>query len=41
MDRGVTRGEIWFALVGRKRRPVLAMTRPEVIDVPTLVTVVR
>jgi mRNA-degrading endonuclease toxin of MazEF toxin-antitoxin module len=35
----VTRGEIWFAEVGRKRRPVLVVTRPEVIDVRTLVTV--
>jgi mRNA interferase MazF len=35
----VTRGEIWFAEVGRKRRPVLLLTRPEVIDVRALVTV--
>jgi mRNA-degrading endonuclease toxin of MazEF toxin-antitoxin module len=35
----VTRGEIWLAEVGRKRRPVLVMTRPEVIDVRALVTV--
>jgi len=35
----VTRGEIWFAEVGRKRRPVLVLTRPEVIDVRALVTV--
>ncbi|MGD8485327.1 MAG: type II toxin-antitoxin system PemK/MazF family toxin [Chloroflexota bacterium] len=39
MDRGVTRGEIWFAEVDRKRRPVLVLTRPEVIDVRALVTV--
>lgn len=39
MDRGVTRGEIWFAEVGRKRRPVLVLTRDEVIDVRALVTV--
>ena len=39
LDRRVTRGEIWFAEVGRKRRPVLVMTRPEVIDVRALVTV--
>jgi len=39
MDRGVNRGEIWFAEVGRKRRPVLVLTRPEVIDVRALVTV--
>jgi len=35
----VTRGEIWFAEVGRKRRPVLLLTRSEVIDVRALVTV--
>jgi mRNA interferase MazF len=35
----LTRGEIWFAEVGRKRRPVLVLTRPEVIDVRALVTV--
>lgn len=35
----MTRGEIWFAQVGRKRRPVLVLTRPEVIDVRALVTV--
>ena len=35
----MTRGEIWFAEVGRTRRPVLVLTRPEVIDVRALVTV--
>ena len=35
----MTRGEIWFAEVGRKRRPVLVLTRPEVIDARALVTV--
>lgn len=35
----MTRGEIWFAEVGRKRRPVLVLTRGEVIDVRALVTV--
>lgn len=35
----MTRGEVWFAEVGRKRRPVLVLTRPEVIDVRALVTV--
>jgi mRNA interferase MazF len=35
----VTRGEIWFAEAGRKRRPVLVLTRPEVIEVRALVTV--
>lgn len=33
------RGEIWLAEVGRKGRPVLVLTRSEVIDVRTLVTV--
>ena len=33
------RGELWLAKVGRKRRPVLVLTRPEVIDVRELVTV--
>jgi len=35
----LTRGEIWLAQVGRKTRPVLVLTRPEVIDVRDLVTV--
>ena len=35
----MTRGEVWLAEVGRKRRPVLVLTRPEVIDVRVLVTV--
>ena len=35
----MTRGEVWLAEVGRKRRPVLVLTRPEVIDVRALVTV--
>lgn len=35
----MTRGEIWFAEVGRRRRPVLVLTRPEVLDVRALVTV--
>jgi mRNA interferase MazF len=35
----VNRGEIWLVHVGRKRRPVLVLTRPEVIDVRELVTV--
>jgi len=29
----VRRGELWLAQVGRKRRPVLVLTRPEVLDV--------
>ena len=35
----MTRSEIWLAQVGRKTRPVLVLTRPEVIDVRQLVTV--
>ncbi|MGH8924144.1 MAG: type II toxin-antitoxin system PemK/MazF family toxin [Acidimicrobiia bacterium] len=35
----MTRAEIWLAQVGRKTRPVLVLTRPEVIDVRELVTV--
>ncbi|MGH2685251.1 MAG: type II toxin-antitoxin system PemK/MazF family toxin [Actinomycetota bacterium] len=35
----MTRGEIWLAQVGRKKRPVVVLTRPEVIDVRQLVTV--
>ena len=33
------RGELWLAEVGRKRRHVLVLTRPEVLEVRTLVTV--
>lgn len=35
----MTRGEIWIAQVGRKKRPVLVLTRSEVLDVRDLVTV--
>jgi mRNA interferase MazF len=35
----MTRGEVWLAEVGRKRRPVLVLTRSEVLDVRALVTV--
>jgi mRNA-degrading endonuclease toxin of MazEF toxin-antitoxin module len=35
----VNRGEIWLAQVGRKQRPVLVLTRSEVIDVRSQVTV--
>jgi mRNA interferase MazF len=35
----MTRGEVWLAEVSRKRRPVLVLTRPEVIDVRARVTV--
>ena len=33
------RGELWMAEVGRKRRPVLLLTRSEVLDARSLVTV--
>ena len=33
------RGELWLARVGRKKRPVLVLTRSEVLDVRKLVTV--
>lgn len=33
------RGELWLAEVGRKKRPVLLLTRSEVLDVRSLVTV--
>jgi len=39
MGPGVNRGEVWLAQVGRKRRPVLVLTRSPVLDVRTLVTV--
>lgn len=35
----MNRGEIWLAQVGRQRRPVLVLTRSEVLDVRLLVTV--
>ena len=35
----MNRGEVWLAQVGRRTRPVLVLTRPEVIDVRHLVTV--
>jgi mRNA-degrading endonuclease toxin of MazEF toxin-antitoxin module len=35
----VIRGEVWLAEVGRKRRPVLILTRTEVLDVRLRVTV--
>ena len=35
----MNRGEIWLTQVGRKRRPVLVLTRSDVIDVRALVTV--
>ena len=39
MERGVTRGEIWLAHAGGKTRPVVILTRSEVIDVRHLITV--
>lgn len=33
------RGEVWLAEVGRKRWPVLLLTRSEVLDARSLVTV--
>ena len=33
------RGELWLAEVGRKRRPVLLLTRSEVLDAREFVTV--
>ena len=33
------RKELWLAQVGRKKRPVLVLTRSEVLDVRDLVTV--
>jgi mRNA-degrading endonuclease toxin of MazEF toxin-antitoxin module len=35
----VNRGDVWIAEVGRKSRPVLVLTRTEVLDVRRLVTV--
>jgi mRNA-degrading endonuclease toxin of MazEF toxin-antitoxin module len=35
----VRRGEVWLAEVGQKKRPVLLLTRSEVLDVRSLVTV--
>jgi mRNA interferase MazF len=35
----MTRGEVWLARAGGKTRPVLIVTRPEVIDVRRFVTV--
>lgn len=35
----MNRGDVWLAEIGRKRRPVLVLTRGEVLDVRALVTV--
>lgn len=39
MEHGVNRGEIWLAEVAQKVRPVVVLTRDEVIDVRSRVTV--
>jgi mRNA interferase MazF len=39
MGGAVRRGEVWLAEVGRKPRPVVVLTRDEVLDVRTNVTV--
>ncbi len=39
MGRGVRRGEVWLAEIGRKPRPVVVVTRDEVLDVRANVTV--
>ena len=38
-ERRVNRGEVWWTEVGGKRRPVVVLTRPEVVDVREMVTV--
>lgn len=35
----MNRGEVWLAHVGRKQRPIVILTRSEVIDVRSQVTV--
>lgn len=35
----MNRGEVWLAEVGSKRRPVVVLTRSDVLDVRLLVTV--
>lgn len=35
----MNRGEVWLAQAGRKRRPVVILTRREVLDVRSLVTI--
>lgn len=39
MGRYLKRGELWLAHVGQKSRPVLVLTRSQVLDVRELVTV--
>lgn len=35
----MNRGEVWWSEVGGRRRPVVILTRPEVVDVREMVTV--
>ena len=39
MGRILRRGQVWLAEVGRRKRPVVLLTRSEVLDVRSLVTV--
>lgn len=39
MERQVNRGDVWLGEVARKVRPVVVLTREEVIDVRSRVTV--
>ena len=39
MGRAVRRGELWLAQVGHEKRPVLLLTRTEVLDARSLITV--
>ena len=39
MEREVNRGEVWLGEVARKVRPLVVLTRDEVIDVRSRVTV--
>ena len=39
MGRRVTRGEVWLAHIGHRNRPVVVLTRSEVLDVRELVTI--
>ncbi len=39
MGWALRRGEVWWSEVGRKKRPVLLLTRSEVLDARSLVTV--
>ena len=39
MGRAMRRGELWLAAVGHRKRPVLLLTRSEVLEARSLVTV--